>query len=133
MGKVANANRTECLIGCALGKHIPIETSTECVDCPAGRFGAADATYGGVPKCIPCSTGHYQNLPGQTTCKACAAGTTATETGSSQCVECGVGKQLTQGGITRGVYEEDMLTNPDFRAAKLFAGQIPICQRKSHV
>ena len=61
MGKVANANRTECLIGCALEKHIPIETSTECVDCPAGRFGAADATYGGVPKCIPCSTGTYKS------------------------------------------------------------------------
>eukprot|EP00929_Paragymnodinium_shiwhaense_P031371 TRINITY_DN1758_c0_g1_i4.p1 TRINITY_DN1758_c0_g1~~TRINITY_DN1758_c0_g1_i4.p1 ORF type:complete len:1319 (+),score=213.72 TRINITY_DN1758_c0_g1_i4:48-4004(+) len=69
---------------CATGLVFDSEAD-KCIPCDAGTRAAI---IGGIPSCVPCAPGTYQNETQQASCKPCPAGTFSDETGMLQCKGC---------------------------------------------
>jgi hypothetical protein len=70
--------------------------STDCADCPAGRFSGADDARA----CALCAPGTAQHRPGRVECPLCRAGRFSDQAESFQCTVCPAGRFAPTEGAT---------------------------------
>lgn len=90
-GKAANILGQTSLAQCSTcnnGRYAPTPGSSECMLCPAGRYGT---TVAPATECAPCPTGKFSTVVGANsaaTCLACPNQQTTLQPGASQLSDC---------------------------------------------
>jgi hypothetical protein len=102
---------------CTCQRGFWLSSSSSCVACPAGRFGAVEGATSEAAGCLPCAAGTASLAAGRDTpCPVCPAGTSSSP-GASSCSPCPPGSFAASPGAATCQPCEVGTRNPDVGAS----------------